>query len=115
MQGHAQRPEGNQPYAARTPVAVGRQRPTTLGADPRDALQAGVLLFLCRHADDRLTDIVAAMRVKLPTFVVVVQDLVQTFWVIKRHSVQDRCAPYVCDHGEGQEIARKRSRLRFDK
>ena len=55
-------------------------------------LQAGVLLFLRRHAQAKVNDAAAAMRVKQPTLVVVVQDLVQKGWVTKRQSVQDRRA-----------------------
>jgi len=55
-------------------------------------LQAGVILFLGRHADARVKDAATALRVRQPTMVEVVQDLVQKCWVTKRQSVQDRRA-----------------------
>jgi len=52
-------------------------------------LQAGVLLFLRRHADARLTDAATALRVRMSTLCEVVNDLVRTRWVTKRRSVTD--------------------------
>ena len=52
-------------------------------------LQAGVLLFLQRHAEARLTDAAAALRVTPPTLSAVVKDLVRKRWVTKRRSVTD--------------------------
>jgi DNA-binding MarR family transcriptional regulator len=52
-------------------------------------LQAGVILFLHRHADARMTDTATALRVRLPTLVEVVNDLVRKRWVTKRRSVTD--------------------------
>jgi DNA-binding MarR family transcriptional regulator len=52
-------------------------------------LQAGVLLFLHRHAEARLTDAAAALRVPPPTLSAVVTDLVRKRWVTKRRSVMD--------------------------
>jgi DNA-binding MarR family transcriptional regulator len=49
-------------------------------------LQAGVLLFLRRHADAKLTDAAAAFRVRLPTLSEVVKDLAR---VTKLRSVTD--------------------------
>ena len=51
--------------------------------------QAGVLLFLRRHAGARVTDAAPALRVRMPTLVDVVKDLVRKGWVIKRRSVTD--------------------------
>lgn len=51
--------------------------------------QAGVLLFLRRHADARLTDAAPALRVRMPTLGEVVNDLVRKRWVTKRRSVTD--------------------------
>ena len=47
-------------------------------------LQAGVILFLCRHADAKVTDAAAALGVRLPTLSEVVKDLVRKRWVTKR-------------------------------
>lgn len=70
-------------------------------------LQAGVILFLRRHAEARLTDAVTAMCVKQPTLVVVVQALVRKHWVIKRRSVQDRRAVCLRLSRQGEVLARK--------
>lgn len=52
-------------------------------------LQAGVLLFLRRHANAKLTDAAAALRVTPPTLSEVVKDLERKRWVTKRCSVTD--------------------------
>ena len=70
-------------------------------------LQAGVMLFLRRHADARLTDAAAALRVRQPTLVEVVKDLVRKRWVTKRQSVQDRRAVCLRLSPKGQGLARR--------
>ena len=57
-----------------------------LGVTP---LQAGVLLFLHRHADTNMTDAAHALCVRVPTLSEVIQDLVRKRWVTKRRSVTD--------------------------
>jgi DNA-binding MarR family transcriptional regulator len=52
-------------------------------------LQAGVILFLRRHADARVTDTATALRVRLPTLSEVLNDLVRKRWVTRRRSVTD--------------------------
>ncbi len=52
-------------------------------------LQAGMLLFLCRHAEARVTDAAAALGVRLSTLSGVVKALVRKRWVTKRRSVKD--------------------------
>ena len=52
-------------------------------------LQAGVLLFLSRHAEAKLTDAAATVRVRPPTMSEVMKDLVRKRWVIKHRSVTD--------------------------
>jgi DNA-binding MarR family transcriptional regulator len=52
-------------------------------------LQAGVLLFLRRHAEANMTNAAAALRVRQPTLTDVVKDLVRKRWVTKRRSVTD--------------------------
>ncbi len=52
-------------------------------------LQAGVLLFLRRHAEARVTDTATALRLRLPTLSEVVNDLVRKRRVTKRRSVTD--------------------------
>ncbi len=57
-------------------------------------LQAGVLLFLRRHADAKLTNAATTLGVKPPTLSHVVTDLVRKLWVIKHRSATD--ARVVC-------------------
>ena len=52
-------------------------------------LQAGVLLFLRRHVEAKVTDVAAALGVRLPTMSTVVKDLVRKRWVSRRRSVKD--------------------------
>ena len=52
-------------------------------------LQAGVLLFLRRHADAKLTDAADALGVRLSTLSTVVKDLVRKSWVTRHRSVKD--------------------------
>jgi DNA-binding MarR family transcriptional regulator len=52
-------------------------------------LQAGVMLFLRRHTDAKLTDASAALCVRLPTLSEVVKDLVRKRWVTRHRSVKD--------------------------
>ena len=52
-------------------------------------LQAGVLLFIRRHANARMTDTAAALCLRLPTLSEVVKDLVRMRWVTKCRSVTD--------------------------
>jgi DNA-binding MarR family transcriptional regulator len=52
-------------------------------------LQAGVLLFIRRHANARMTDAATALRLRLPTLSEVVKDLVRKRWLTRRRSVTD--------------------------
>jgi DNA-binding MarR family transcriptional regulator len=52
-------------------------------------LQAGVLLFIRRHVNARVTDAAAAFRLRLPTLSEVVKALTRKRWVTKRRSVKD--------------------------
>lgn len=52
-------------------------------------LQAGVLLFLRRHAEANMTNAATALRVTPPTLSDVVKDLVRKQWITKRRSVTD--------------------------
>ena len=70
-------------------------------------LQAGVILFLRRHADAKVTDAAAALRVRLPTLSEVVKDLVRKRWVTKRRSVKDTRAVCLRLSRRGQVITRK--------
>lgn len=70
-------------------------------------LQAGVLLFLCRHAEANVTDAAAALGVRLPTMSTVVKDLVRTRWVTKRRSVKDDRVVCVSLSRRGHALARQ--------
>jgi DNA-binding MarR family transcriptional regulator len=52
-------------------------------------LQAGVLLFLYRHAEARVTDAAVALGVRLPTLSTVLKALVRKRWVTRHRSVTD--------------------------
>jgi DNA-binding MarR family transcriptional regulator len=68
-------------------------------------LQAGVMLYLRRHAESRLAEVAAALRVQPPTMGEVVQDLVRKRWVTKRRSLVDRRALRLQLSPRGKSIA----------
>jgi len=70
-------------------------------------LQAGVILYLQRHRDAKLTDAADALCLRLPTLSDVVKDLVRKRWVTKRYSVEDRRAVCLRLSRRGQVITRK--------
>lgn len=70
-------------------------------------LQAGVILFLRRHADARLGAAATALRVRQPTMVEVVKDLVRKCWVTNRRSIEDRRAVCLRLSRQGQVLARR--------
>ncbi len=70
-------------------------------------LQAGVLLYLQRHMDAKLTDAATALLVTLPTLSVVAKDLAGKRWVRKRRSVTDSRAVRLSLSRQGQALARK--------
>lgn len=70
-------------------------------------LQAGMLLFLCRHTDAKLTDAADALCLRLPTLSDVVKDLVRKRWVTKRRSVEDRRAVCLSLSRRGEALARR--------
>ena len=70
-------------------------------------LQAGVLLFLRRHAEARLTEAAASLRVREPTLSEVVKDLVRKQWVIKRRSVKDTRAVCLSLSPRGKRLAQR--------
>ena len=59
-------------------------------------LQAGMLLYLQRHRDAKLTDAAAALCLRLPTLSDVVKDLVRKRWITKRYSVEDQIGRASC-------------------
>jgi DNA-binding MarR family transcriptional regulator len=70
-------------------------------------LQAGVILFLCRHTNAKLTDAAASLAVRVPTLSEVVKDLVRKRWVIKRQSVTDTRAVCLSLSRRGEALARR--------
>jgi DNA-binding MarR family transcriptional regulator len=69
-------------------------------------LQAGVILFLRRHAEARVTDAAAALGVRFPTLSEVVKDLVRKRWVTKRRSVTDTRVVHLSLSRRGEALAR---------
>src|ERR1051325_770957 len=55
-------------------------------------LQAGVILYLCRHTNAKLTETADALRIKPSTLTEVIRDMVGRRWVTNRRSPQDRRA-----------------------
>ena len=70
-------------------------------------LQAGVLLYLQRHMDARVTDAATALRLRLPTLSEVVKDLVRKHWVTKRYSVEDHRAVCLRLSRRGEALAKR--------
>ena len=70
-------------------------------------LQAGVLLFLRRHAEAKVTDTAAALGVRLPTLSTVVKALARKRWVTKRRSVTDARVVSLSLSRRGRVITRK--------
>jgi DNA-binding MarR family transcriptional regulator len=69
--------------------------------------QAGVILFLRRHAEVRVTDTATALRLRLPTLSEVVKDLVRKRWVTRRRSVTDTRVVHFSLSQRGRVITRK--------
>ena len=70
-------------------------------------LQAGVILYLQRHIDAKLTDAAAALCVRVPTLSEVVKNLVRKRWVNKRRSVTDTRVVHLRLSRRGLVITRK--------
>ena len=70
-------------------------------------LQAGVMLFLRRHAGVRVTDAATALRLRLPTMSTVVKDLVGKRWVTRLRSVKDDRVVCLALSRQGQALARR--------
>jgi DNA-binding MarR family transcriptional regulator len=69
--------------------------------------QAGVLLFLRRHAEAKVTDAAMALGVRLPTMMEMVKTLVRQGWVIKRHWVKDRRSVCLSLNKSGEALVLK--------
>lgn len=70
-------------------------------------LQAGVLLFLSRHANATLTDTATSLDVRLPTLSVVVTDLARKRWVTKRRSATDTRVVCLSLSRQGKVLAQR--------
>jgi DNA-binding MarR family transcriptional regulator len=68
-------------------------------------LQAGVMLYLSRHADATLTDAAAMLGLRLPTLSVVIKILVRKQWVTKRRSATDSRAVCLSLSRRGETLA----------
>ena len=71
------------------------------------ALQAGVILFLRRHAEARVTDAAAALSVRFSTLSKVVKDLARKGWITKRRSVTDTRVVHLSLSRQGEALARR--------
>jgi DNA-binding MarR family transcriptional regulator len=69
-------------------------------------LQAGMLLFLHRHAEARVTDAATALRLRVATLSEVVSDLIRKRWVTKRRSVTDTRVVHMSLSRRGEALAR---------
>ena len=81
-----------------------RSRLAPIGVTP---LQAGVMLYLQRHRDAKLTEAAAAVGVQPPTVTRVIQDLVRKGWVTRRRASHDDRTLCLRLSWEGQVLARK--------
>ena len=70
-------------------------------------LQAGVLLFLGRHANAKLTDAADALCVREPTLSEVVKYLVRKRWVAKRRSLTDSRAVCLSLSRRGETLVQR--------
>jgi MarR family transcriptional regulator, organic hydroperoxide resistance regulator len=70
-------------------------------------LQAGVILFLRRHAEARVTDAAAALDVRFATLSEVVKDLARKQWITKRRSVTDARVVHLRLSRRGETLAQK--------
>ena len=52
-------------------------------------LQAGVILYLHRQREAKVTEAAAALGVRVPTLSVVIRGLVRKRWVIRRRALHD--------------------------
>jgi DNA-binding MarR family transcriptional regulator len=69
------------------------------------SLQAGVILFLRRHAEARVTDAAAALGVRFATLSEVVNDLARKRWVTRRRSVTDARVVHLSLSRRGNALA----------
>ena len=70
-------------------------------------LQAGVILYLHRHRDAKVTEAAAALGVRVPTLSVVIRDLVRKRRVIRRRALHDDRALSLRLSRQGEVVAQK--------
>ena len=70
-------------------------------------LQAGVMLYLSRHADAKLTDASTTLGMRLPTLSVVVETLVRKRWVTKHRSLTDTRVVHLFLSQRGEALAQR--------
>ena len=81
-----------------------RRRLATLRVTP---LQAGVMLYLQRHADAKMKDTASALAIQVPTLTAVIKDLVRERWVTRRRALHDDRAVCLRLSRQGVVVARK--------
>jgi DNA-binding MarR family transcriptional regulator len=67
----------------------------------------GVILFLRRHTNARVTDAAAALRVRMPTLSEVLKDLVGKRWLIRHRSVTDTRVVHLSLSRRGEVLAQR--------
>ena len=70
-------------------------------------LQAGVILYLQRHMDAKLTDAAEALCLRLPTLSAVVKVLVRKRWMTKQRALHDDRALCLRLSRRGEALARR--------
>ena len=70
-------------------------------------LQAGVILYLQRHMDVKLTDAADALCLRLPTLSAVVKDLVRKRWMTKHRALHDDRALCLRLSRRGEALAQR--------
>ena len=70
-------------------------------------LKAGVMLYLYRHPDAKMTDAATAVGVQPPTVTRLIQDLVRKGWVTRQRASHDDRAVCLRLSRQGQVLARR--------
>ena len=81
-----------------------RRRLAPIGVTP---FQAGVILYLHRHPDAKVTEAATALGVLVPTLSGVIRDLVRKRWVIRRRALHDDRVVCLRLSRQGEVVARR--------
>ena len=81
-----------------------RRRLAPIGVTP---FQAGVILYLHRHPDAKVTEAATALGVLVPTLSGVIRDLVRKRWVIRRRALHDDRLVCLRLSRQGDVVARR--------